>query len=89
VSPDATHFHEGTKLRPFQFINEVIDFVRAAHELRLGSVDCDLYFAIDCIVEFGVNQDVVGALLKSVFDSNDFELVRHFITHLLQLLKNL
>ena len=89
MPPYTAHFHEGSKLGSFQFVNEVIDFVGTAHEFRLGSVNCNLDFAVDEIVEFGVDQDVVGSLFESVFDSDDFELVRNLIAHSLQLVKNL
>jgi hypothetical protein len=89
MSPYTTHFHERAKLGPFEFVNEVIDFVGATHEFGLGSVDSDLDFAVDEIVKFGVDHDVLSSLFKPVFDSDDFEFVRLFFAHFLKFLKNL
>ncbi len=67
----------------------MVDFVGAAHEFGLGSVDSDLNFAVDEIVEFCVNHDVLGSLLESVFDSDDFEFLRFFFANFLKFLENL
>jgi hypothetical protein len=89
MSPDTAHFHERSKLGPFEFINEVVDFVGTAHELGLRRVDSDLNFAIDEIVKLGVDHNVLGSLFEPVFDPDDFEFVWHHIAHSLQLIKNL
>ncbi len=76
MSPDTAHFHERSELGPFEFVNEVVNFVGAAHEFRLRSVDCDLDFTVDEVIKFGIDQDVMGSLFESVFDSDDFEFMR-------------
>jgi hypothetical protein len=88
VSPDTAHFHERSELSPFQFVNKVINFVGTTHKFRLRSVDCDLDLAVNNVVKFGIDQDVMGSLFEPVFDSDDFEFVRNLITHSLKLLEN-
>ncbi len=65
----------------------MVDFVWAVHEVGLRSVDCDLDFAVDEIVELGVDHDVLGPCFESVLDSDDFEYVGVFADSL-KLLKN-
>ncbi len=88
VSPNTANFHERSKLSSFQFVNEVIDFIWAAHEFRLRSVDCDLDFAVDAIIELSIYHNVVSSLLEPIFNSDDFEFFGIRITQSLKLLKN-
>ncbi len=88
VSPNTANFHERSKLSSFQFVNEVIDFIWAAHELRLRSVDCDLDFTVDTIIELSIYHNVMGSLLKPVFNSDDFEFFWVCIAQSLKLLEN-
>ncbi len=88
VSPNTANFHERSKLSSFQFVNEVIDFIWAAHEFWLRSVDCDLDFTVDTIVELSIYHNVMGSLLESVFNSDDFEFFWVFIAQSLKFLEN-
>jgi hypothetical protein len=89
MSPNTAHLHERSKLGPFELINEVVDFIGAAHEFGLRCVDSDLNFTIDKIVELGVNHNVLSSLFEPVLDSDDFEFLWHHYAHSLQLIKNL
>jgi hypothetical protein len=89
VPPDTAHLHEGSELGSFQFVNKVIDFVGTTHEFGLGCVNSNLDLAVDLIVKLCINQNVLGSLLESVLDPDDFELVRDLITHFLEFFKNL
>jgi hypothetical protein len=91
VPPDTAHFHQRPELRSFQFINKVINFVGTTHEFGMGCgcVNSNLDLAVDLIVELCIYQDVLGSLLESILDPDDFELVRDLITHSLEFLKNL
>ena len=64
-------------------------FIGTLHEFGIVSVDCDLDFAVDEIVELGVDHNVLGSLFEPVLDSDDFEFLWHNYAHFLQLIKNL
>ncbi len=89
MPPDTAYFHERSKLSSFELVNEMVHFVGTAHELRVRSVDGDLDFAVDQIVESCIDHNVLGSLFKSVLDSDDFESVGIFVAYSLKLPKNL
>ena len=74
-SPNAAHLQNGSELGSFEFVNVMVYFVRAIHEIRVGSIDSDLNLTVDLIVEFDVDHNVVSRLFESVFYPDDFKVI--------------
>ena len=58
--PNAAHLQDGSELGPLKFINEVVDFVWTLHKLWVSGIDSNLDLTVDLVVEFGIDQNVIG-----------------------------
>ena len=75
-----------TKRASFQFVEVVAEHIAAFCEFVDLGLNCQLYLGCYVVVEFYVDEDIICALSKSVFNSDYFYLLGDVKTQLFELI---